>query len=183
MNFKVDWPQYVSQLNGALTNVSISKIQETVDLIRNTSSKDQNIWVFGNGGSAATASHFCVDLSKGAATRLKRQIKALPILDLVPLQTALSNDISYTSAIANSLSAFASRGDLAIFISGSGNSENIVSGVVAAREMGLATVGLTGFQGGRVGPLVDVEINVQLADMQLIEDAHHAICHFISKQL
>ena len=183
MKTSLTWKTYSQALFDGLNLVSAVKIDEAVALIGKTVSEGGTIWVFGNGGSAATASHFCVDLSKGAATRLKRQIKALPILDLVPLQTALSNDISYISAIANSLSAFASRGDLAIFISGSGNSENIVSGVVAAREMGLATVGLTGFQGGRVGPLVDVEINVQLADMQLIEDAHHAICHFISKQL
>ncbi len=183
MTTSENWHDYSQQLMGALSSVSTTQMTQVISLIRSAVNETKTIWVFGNGGSASTASHFCVDLSKGAATRLKKQIKALPILDLVPLQTALSNDISYESAIANSLVAFASPGDLAIFISGSGNSENIVSGVIAAKKMRLITVGLTGFQGGRVGPLVDVEINVELSDMPLIEDAHHAICHFISKQL
>ena len=183
METELTWSSYARELFDSLNSVSAARIQDVITLITKTAIDNKTIWVLGNGGSAATASHFCVDLSKGAATRLNRQIKAIPILDLVPLQTAFSNDLSYDSAIANSLSAFASKGDLAIFISGSGNSKNIVTGAVQAKQMGLATVGMTGFQGGRVGPLVDIEINVKLTDMQLIEDAHHAICHFISKRL
>jgi D-sedoheptulose 7-phosphate isomerase len=183
MEREFNWNTYSQALSDGLNSVSSARIEQVVALISVVANENNTIWVFGNGGSAATASHFCVDLSKGSATRMGKQLKALPILDLVPLQTAFSNDISYESAIANSLRAFAKEGDLAFFISGSGNSENILSGVMGAKKMGLKTVALTGFQGGRLGPLVDLEINVKLSDMQLIEDVHHAICHFISKQL
>jgi len=177
------WSKYQSDLSGALFGVSLPNIESALAIFREIADTDRTIWVIGNGGSAATASHFCVDLSKGCATRIQKTIRALPLMDLVPIQSAWSNDESYVMALELSLRNFARVGDILFVISGSGNSVNVLNALKAAKELGVYTIGLTGFGGGQVSNLVDLEINAPSTDMQIIEDAHHAICHYISRQI
>lgn len=174
---------YQSALNNAFLQVDGGKIDAVIDSIRLRLSRSNTIWLIGNGGSAATASHFSVDLSKGSATRLKQTLKAVPLMDLVPIQSAWSNDNSYETALEMVFRNFSEKGDLLFAISGSGNSVNIINTLTAAREIGIESVGLTGFRGGRMSELVDIEVNVPSSDMQIIEDVHHAICHFISREI
>ena len=177
------WSKYQSDLSGALFGVSLPNIESALAIFREIADTDRTIWVIGNGGSAATASHFCVDLSKGCAMRIQKTIRALPLMDLVPIQSAWSNDESYVKALELSLRNFARVGDILFAISGSGNSINILNALKATKELGVYTIGLTGFGGGQMSNLVDLEINVPSTDMQIIEDAHHAICHYISRQI
>jgi D-sedoheptulose 7-phosphate isomerase len=177
------WSTYLSILNEALGSVSVRKIESVLTLFRKVVGTNKTIWVIGNGGSAATASHFCVDLSKGCAKRIEKTIRAIPLMDLVPIQSAWSNDNSYGVALEMSLRNFACSGDIVFAISGSGNSINILNSLRAAKELGLDTIGLTGFKGGKMSSLVNLEINVPSNDMQIIEDAHHAICHYISREI
>jgi D-sedoheptulose 7-phosphate isomerase len=174
---------YQSALNEAFLKVDGNKVEEAIGRIRLRLDLSNTIWLIGNGGSAATASHFCVDLSKGSSTRLKRTLKAIPLMDLVPLQTAWSNDDSYEVALGMAVKNFAEKGDLLFAISGSGSSANVINALNSAREMGVETIGLTGFDGGKMSALVDTEVNVPSSDMQIIEDVHHAICHFISREI
>jgi D-sedoheptulose 7-phosphate isomerase len=104
-------------------------------------------------------------------------------MDLVPIQSAWSNDNSYEVALEMSLRNFLRRGDIVFAISGSGNSINILNSLKAAKDLEVETVGLTGFKGGQMSSLVSLEINVPSDDMQIIEDAHHAICHYISREI
>jgi D-sedoheptulose 7-phosphate isomerase len=180
---KSSWSTYYSILNEALGSVSFSEIESVLTLFRKVVGTSKTVWVIGNGGSAATASHFCVDLSKGCAKRIKKTIRAIPLMDLVPIQSAWSNDDSYGVALEMSLRNFGCRGDILFAISGSGNSINILNSLTAAKDLGLETIGLTGFKGGKMSSLVNLEINVPSNDMQIIEDAHHAICHFISRAI
>jgi D-sedoheptulose 7-phosphate isomerase len=177
------WDIYCEQLKNSITKVNTTSLEKTIELIRKLCNTDGTIWVIGNGGSAATASHFCVDLSKGCATRIGKPLRAIPLIDLVPIQTAWSNDTSYEVALENSLRNFVRKGDLLFCLSGSGNSINILNAIRAAKELKVDTIGLTGFKGGKVSGLVDLEINVPSDDMQIIEDAHNAICHFISREI
>ena len=178
-----NWQDYCSQLEKAISNVNTEMIGKAIELIRNRAGGSATIWVVGNGGSAATASHFCVDLSKGCAQRIGSSIRAVALMDLVPIQSAWSNDNSYGIALEMSVRNFARSGDLLFAISGSGNSSNILNALTAANDLKLETIGLTGFNGGQMSGLVGIEINVQSDDMQIIEDAHHAICHFISREI
>jgi D-sedoheptulose 7-phosphate isomerase len=174
---------YQGALNHAFLQVDESKINKVINSIRVRLDSTNTIWLIGNGGSAATASHFSVDLSKGSATRLNKTLKAIPLMDLVPIQSAWSNDDSYEIALTMVFKNFAEEGDLLFAISGSGNSVNILNTLIAAQELGVEAVGLTGFSGGQMSGLVDIEVNVPSNDMQIIEDVHHAICHFISREI
>ncbi len=180
---EISWNKYSSDLNDALLGVSLEKIEKALMLFRRVIGSGGTVWVIGNGGSAATASHFCVDLSKGCATRIQKSIRAISLMDLVPIQSAWSNDSSYEVALEMSLRNFARSGDVLFAISGSGNSINILNSLKAANDLGIETVGLTGFKGGNMASLVSLEINVSSNDMQIIEDAHHAICHYISREI
>jgi D-sedoheptulose 7-phosphate isomerase len=178
---KDSWPEYSSQVSQIYAQIDSMKIAEAILQIRLAVGSNSTIWVFGNGGSAATASHFCVDLSKGASGRIGKNIRAIPLMDLVPIQSAWSNDLSYHDAMAMSLKGQARDGDLVIVVTGSGNSINIINVVKMARKLKLGVIGMTGFDGGEVRKLLDFEIHVPSVDMQVVEDCHHTVCHFISK--
>ena len=180
---EINWNEYHSDLNTALIGTNLSKIEDAVVLIRKVVGTDRTVWLIGNGGSAATASHFCVDLSKGCAIRIENTLRAVPLMDLVPIQSAWSNDNSYGVALEMSVRNFARSGDILFAISCSGNSSNILNALTAAKELGVETIGLTGFNGGLMSALLNIEINISSSDMQVIEDAHHAICHFISREI
>ena len=180
---EVNWNKYHSDLNTALLGTSLTDLENVVALIRKVAGSNGTVWVIGNGGSAATASHFCVDLSKGCAIRINKSIRAVPLMDLVPIQSAWSNDNSYGVALEMSIRNFARSGDILFAISGSGQSSNILNALLAAKDLEIETIGLTGFKGGKMSSLVDIEVNVPSEDMQIIEDAHHAICHFITREI
>ena len=175
------WKQYADEVSNVLESIDATSISRVVKEIDSAIQANSTIWVFGNGGSSATASHFCVDLSKGAALRGSRTIRAIPLMDLTPIQSAWSNDLSYAEAMAMSLKHHARTGDLVIVISGSGNSLNILNVTQMAHELKLKVIGMTGFDGGEVRKLLDFEIHVPSMDMQIVEDSHHTVCHFISK--
>jgi len=178
-----NWELYSSKLISRIRNLDASILSEAVVQLRSNVSNAGTIWIIGNGGSAATASHFCVDLSKGASIRTGQAIRAIPLMDLVPLQSAWSNDHSYEFALAETLQNFGKKSDLLFAISGSGNSPNILNCIKVGRKLGIESIGLTGFTGGKMRELLDLEINVACDDMQIIEDVHHAICHFLSKEV
>ncbi len=178
-----NWANYCRQLESSITRVDTTALKRAIDAIRLLAGGPGTIWAIGNGGSASTASHFSVDLSKGCAIRIENTIRAVPLMDLVPIQSAWSNDNSYGVALEMSVRNFARSGDILFAISGSGNSTNILNALTAAKELGVETIGLTGFNGGQMSSLLNIEVNVPSSDMQIIEDAHHAICHFISREI
>jgi len=174
---------YQNRLIAALNSIDRDQVLMVANLLSKSTLQNKRIWLIGNGGSAATSSHFCVDLSKGCAIRIKNTLRAVPLMDLVPIQSAWSNDNSYVVALEMSVRNFARSGDILFAISGSGNSSNILNALTAAKDLGVETIGLTGFNGGQMSGLLNIEINVPSDDMQIIEDAHHTICHFISREI
>jgi D-sedoheptulose 7-phosphate isomerase len=141
--------------------------------------RDRFVFVMGNGGSAATASHLANDLGKGGITGFRRRFKVLALADNVPLLTAWANDTSYANVFAEQLSNFCGAGDVAIGISGSGNSPNVLAAMQLARERRAVTIGLTGFDGGELRALVDHCLVVPSNDMQHVEDMHMVVAHLI----
>jgi D-sedoheptulose 7-phosphate isomerase len=139
----------------------------------------RRVFLFGNGGSAACASHFAEDLAKGTIKDPERQprLKVMSLTDSTPFITALGNDWGYDTIFREQLRTHGSAGDVAVGISGSGNSPNVLNAILWAKENRLFTVGLTGFDGGRLQPLVDLSIHFPVMDMELAENAHLIVVH------
>jgi D-sedoheptulose 7-phosphate isomerase len=142
--------------------------------------EEKTVFVCGNGGSAASASHWMCDMNKGTAGIVPgRRVKVMALTDNVPLLTAWANDSSYERVFSEQLKNFVRSRDIVLAISASGDSPNIVMALQTAREYGAVTVGVAGHQGGAMKPLCDLCAVVPSDNMQIIEDMHHAILHAI----
>lgn len=168
---------YFSRLAALIPDLPYQEIDRIAARILQAFHEDRTVFVFGNGGSAASASHMMCDMNKGTIAPGQRRLKVLALTDNVPLMTAWANDSSYEHVFAEQLKNFAGRGDVAFAISGSGNSANVLLALKAARELGAFTAGIAGYQGGKMKALCDLCAVVPSDNMQMIEDMHHAILH------
>jgi D-sedoheptulose 7-phosphate isomerase len=141
------------------------------------------VFLAGNGGSAATASHFACDLSKGTRHADVPRFRVVALTDNVPMMTAWANDANYECIFAEQLSSVGHPGDVLLLISASGSSGNIVQAARAAREMGMLCVALTGRIGGEVKGLADMTVCVPSDAIEVVEDAHSAITHGLTVAL
>ncbi|MCP4249420.1 MAG: SIS domain-containing protein [bacterium] len=174
---------YLDQLREILAEVDASAIDALTDLVFQTWLGDRQVIVFGNGGSAYTASHFVTDLVKTAAAEGQRHLRTISLLDNMGLVTAVSNDIGYDQFLCYQLESYGRPGDLAIAISGSGISPNIVNACRWATENGLSLIAVTGFDGGKIAAMSDLHFNVPSDNYGLIEDIHLAVVHMVSQAL
>jgi D-sedoheptulose 7-phosphate isomerase len=181
MNFN----NYIEYLKKAIGSVDPAQIESFIDLLYDAYKKEKMVFVIGNGGSAANASHFAQDLAKGTRSNLdqKVRIKALSLTDNLPFVTALGNDDGYDTIFEQQLRTFATQGDLLVCISGSGNSPNIVRAIEWANNNGLITVGVTGFNGGKLKTLNKYSVHVPLNDMCTAESVHSIIFHYVILRL
>lgn len=175
--------EYMSTLSGVLASLPLGAIDQATKAIRDAWGAGRQVFLFGNGGSAATASHLVCDLAKGLNSADRPRLKAIAFTDNVPLLSAYGNDISYDQVFAEPLRNFCQRGDVVIAISGSGNSPNVLRAIEAANEIGALTVGLSGFAGGKLKELCKLNVVVASDNMQQIEDAHLIIGHALFVQL
>ena len=171
---------YLGEVGATLASLPVERIAKAVELIGQAREKGRKVFIFGNGGSAATASHFASDLAKGAISQGKPRIKAFALTDNVPLLSAWANDTSYENIFAEQLENFIEAGDIAIGISGSGNSQNVLNGVKVATTKGATTIGFIGFDGGKLKDLVDLAIIVPNHNMEQVEDVHLLLEHVIT---
>jgi D-sedoheptulose 7-phosphate isomerase len=174
---------YLTQLAGTLAAIPRDALEAVAQALWETYQRDGTIIVCGNGGSAATASHFACDLAKWTINSDRRRLRALALTDNVPLMTAWSNDRSYESLFVEQLITHYRPGDLLVAISGSGNSPNVIQAVAWANQAGAPTVGLSGFDGGKLGQLARYSLHVENHVMPQVEDAHSAVCHALAVQL
>src|SRR5918911_5675303 len=172
---------YQTALQQALGRVSADIMSQTALEILVAYDRNGRAFVFGNGGSAATASHIACDLSKNTVADGIPHLRCFSLTDNTPLLTALANDLGYEAIFAEQLrEAHVQAGDLVIAISGSGNSPNVLAGVSVAAAAGARTVGMTGFRGGQLAPLVDVALVVPRTCMEIVEDVHLIVSHTIT---
>ena len=171
--------QYRVQLLQTLSQVDAAKVAQAIQWLREARDHDRNIFICGNGGSAATASHFACDMLKGASYGQQKRFRILALNDSFPTLTAYSNDVGYDSVFVEQLKNFAQPQDVAIALSGSGNSANVVRAIEYANAVGCRTITLSGRGGGQLGPLGQLNIHVPEPHMGRIEDAHMMICHMI----
>ena len=171
--------EYLLAVQEVLERLDHAIIDQMVETIWSGYEARRTLFVFGNGGSAALASHFACDIGKGTIAGRERRLKTIALTDNVALITAWANDKGYDDIFSEQLDGLAEKGDIAMAISGSGNSPNVIRGLEMARKIGLQTLVLTGFAGGKAKPLGDVCLVVPSNSMQHIEDAHLCATHAI----
>ena len=170
---------YRTNLLETIQNIDEAKVNQAIQWFRDARENGRAIFVAGNGGSAATASHFVCDMLKGASLGKASRFRIQALHDSMPTLTAYANDLHYQDAAVEQLKNFAGAGDIYMAISGSGNSENVIRAMEYANSLGCRTLALTGRDGGRLGGLAQLNIQVPEQHMGRIEDAHHIICHMI----
>jgi D-sedoheptulose 7-phosphate isomerase len=175
--------QYFQRLSAVTPLLPLETVDKIVDVFWKTYSNDRTLFMFGNGGSAALASHVACDLGKGTAVSGKRRFRTVALTDNIPLITAWANDARYDDIFSEQLSNLVDAGDAVLAISGSGNSRNVLNALKVARQAGAVTVGLGGFAGGKMKDLCDYCLVVPSDNMQIIEDLHVSITHSIYTSL
>jgi D-sedoheptulose 7-phosphate isomerase len=175
--------QYFASLQEVFSRLDLSIIDQMTEAIWENYENGHSLYIFGNGGSAALASHFACDIGKGTVAQGRKRLRAVSLTDNVPLMTALANDLAYKDIFSEQLADLAERGDMVLAISGSGNSPNVVQGLEQAKKLGLHSLALTGFAGGRVKALADLCLVVPSDNMQHIEDAHLCATHAIFRAI
>ena len=181
----MDLNKYINTVTESFSNLDHNEILKLINILVEAYRKDRFVFVIGNGGSAANASHFAQDLAKGTKIKndQKKRIRALSLTDNLPFVTAQGNDEGYESIFVEQLKTYANKGDLLIAISGSGNSPNIIKAIEWANAEGITTIGITGFEGGKLKKLANHSVNVRLNDMCTSETIHSFIFHYIILEL
>lgn len=176
---------YFNEVKRILDEIAFEDIERVANIIHDAYKGNKHIFIMGNGGSAATASHFACDLGKGTLhpTDPKRiqRFKVTALTDNVPLMTAWGNDSSYEHIFAEQLKNLLSEGDVVIGISVSGNSLNILNAIKIARELGAITIGLVGFDGGELAKIADASIVAKVNRYDISEDIHLMLTHIITR--
>ncbi|MBI3869420.1 MAG: SIS domain-containing protein [Verrucomicrobia bacterium] len=170
---------YVQSQKAALDSIPADAVARIADRLRAVWREDRQIFVAGNGGSAANASHFSTDLGKGASDKLSKRFRCLSLTDNVSWMTALGNDYSYADVFVGQLQNYARPGDLFIGVSVSGNSPNVVKAMEWCKAHGVETVALVGAKRGRMAELGDHVIAIDSAHYGRVEDAQMGILHML----
>ena len=168
---------YFEQLSKTIEMLPVEDVECVTEVLVRAYVQQRTVFLFGNGGSAALASHFACDLGKGTVNGSEKRFRVMALTDNVPLMTAWANDSKYEDIFAQQLANFVNAGDVVFAISASGNSPNVLSALRVANQAGATTVGLAGFAGGRMLALCDASIVVPCDNMQIIEDLHVCIAH------
>ena len=175
--------KYISDLQLILNQLSTDSIQKVIDALYNARISNRQVFIMGNGGSASTASHFVCDLSKNTRINGSPHFRVIGLTDNMAIFSALANDEGYENVFAGQLASLLRPDDLVIGISTSGNSPNVVNGINYANSMGAKTIGFTGFDGGRLAEIVDLQIHVPCRCIEQVEDIHLMLEHLICTTL
>lgn len=178
---------YINGLKNVLDQLPGETIDQMMQAVEEVYQRRGQIFVIGNGGSAATASHMMNDLNKGTLGHKGDapwpRFRVIALTDNVSLMTAWANDTDYNHGFSEPLKNLAQKGDVLIAISASGNSPNIIAAVDAAKQIGLKVIGLTGFGGGKLAKLADVSFIVPSSEYGPVEDAHMILDHIMTGYL
>ncbi len=169
--------RYLGEVKSTLDNLDREDLERFADALMKAYSEGNQIFVFGNGGSGSTASHFCGDFLKGVSYGLEKRFRFLCLNDNIPALLAIANDISYEDVFVEQLKNHMRKDDLVIGISGSGNSMNVVKALQYANDNGAVTVAMCGFDGGRIIGMADIHIHARITNMEVTEDVHLIAIH------
>ncbi len=174
---------YFTELEQMMRSISQENLQNVLRLLEDCYHHGRRVFIMGNGGSAATSSHFALDLAKNTIMPQVPRLKAISLTDHVPLITAWSNDTAYEHIFAEQLANLIEPGDVVIGISASGNSLNVVNALMLARQSHAFTVGILGATGGKIKDIVDAYVLAPGQNIEQEEDAHLIIAHVITRHM
>ncbi len=177
MDYKNDIRSYLELEKKVIDMLSVDDINTLLNLLNKARDEKHTVFICGNGGSAATASHYCCDFNKGVSEKQHRKFRFICLGDNIPTMMAYANDISYDEVFVGPLRNLLDEGDYVIGISGSGNSENVVRAIRYANEHGGISIGITGYDGGKVKQLSRYNVHVPIDNMQITEDLHMMLDH------
>lgn len=170
---------YLGKLKAVINALNLKEIESIINELKIAHDQGKQIITFGNGGSAATATHFCGDLNKGVSYGQKKKFRAICLSDNVPTMMAYGNDVGYEDIFIEPLKNFLQSGDIVIGFSGSGNSRNVIKAIQYANTMGNTTIGFCGYDGGDLKKISKFAFHVAVDDMQKVEDIHLIVAHLI----
>jgi D-sedoheptulose 7-phosphate isomerase len=181
----MDIAKYLQAVQATINNLDPLVLANFAGHLEAAYNNNQSIYVIGNGGSAANASHFAQDLAKGIFfdAPVAKTMKAISLTDNIAHITAIANDTGYQNIFSAQLNTYAQDSDVLICISGSGNSENIVEAVKAAKQKNMFVIGVTGFDGGQLKTMANFSVHVPLNEMCTVESIHSIIFHLIVLEL
>jgi D-sedoheptulose 7-phosphate isomerase len=171
---------YLSEIRQNLVGLPVEDIRKMVDRLEDARARGKQVFLFGNGGSASTASHLAVDFAKVTIAAGKPRLKAIALTDNIAMISAWANDLSYDEVFSQQLQTHVEPGDVAIGISTSGTSPNVLNALRLARSMGATTIGLTGCDGGQMDGVVDLCVKVPDNRTGRIEDIHLMLGHIVT---
>jgi len=174
---------YFNRLSGTLDRMDTGNIEKLAEVLLQARERGSTIFIFGNGGSGATASHMTGDFLKGVSYQLEKRFRVQCLNDNVSGMMAISNDLAYEEIFIEQLKNFLRKDDIVIGISGSGNSMNVVKALQFARSQGAVTVSFCGFTGGKVREHSDLLIHAPIQDMEITEDIHFIVFHALKQYL
>ena len=179
MTTSLEISNYIHSVKNTLLNIDIIEIEKAVNTLLEAIQNQKTIYCFGNGGSASTASHFANDFNKILNSIVKNKFQFVCLNDNIATIMAIANDISYEDIFSYQLQGHLKPGDIIIAISGSGNSKNIIKAVNYALECNNIVIGLTGFNGGQLKQLANINLHVPINNMQITEDIHLLFNHLL----
>lgn len=182
-DYSVDIAKYFVKVKSSLDLIDKAALSQLINLLECAREEGRQIFVMGNGGSGATASHYCCDFNKGISLSKEKRYRMICLNDNVPTMMAYANDVGYDEVFVGLLQNFFLPGDVVIGISGSGNSPNVIRAIEWAKDNGGITVGLSGYDGGKLKMVAEYGIHVPVNDMQITEDLHMVIGHCIMRVL
>ena len=179
MDYSKRIQDYIEKEIEVLKCLNLNEINVLINLLEKARTEGNRVYICGNGGSAATASHYCCDFNKGISRKQEKRYNFTCLSDNVPSMLAIANDIGYEEIFRFPLQNVIKKGELFIGISGSGNSKNVVNAMEYAKSVGAITVALVGYDGGKMKALADYCVHVSINDMQISEDIHLIIDHLM----
>lgn len=179
MDFKQDIRDYIDCEISTLQKLDVDAINQALNLLLEAYRAHKWIYIFGNGGSSSTASHFENDFNKGVSEPLKTKFRFRCLNDNVATLMAVANDMGFEEVFRYQLTDRIEAGDLVIAISGSGNSKNVINAVEYAKSCGNKIIGITGYDGGKLRQMCDVSLHVPVNSMQISEDVHMIFDHLM----
>lgn len=175
--------EYIDLLKSTLDQLDRAEIEKAVQAFLRVYHHQGTIYIFGNGGSGASASHATGDFLKGASFGLEKRFKVISLNDNMPALMAIANDMSWDEIFIEQLKNFITPGDLVIGISGSGNSKNVVKAMEFAKDKGIQTIAFCGYKGGKIKEIADIHIHSKAMDMEIAEDIHMIVFNIIKKEM
>ncbi len=174
---------YFVKLKETIDRISKDELNSLMNLLETARNNGSTVFIMGNGGSAATASHYVCDFNKGVSLNQEKKYRFICLNDNIPSMMAYGNDMSYEDIFVYPLKTYFRPGDIVIGISGSGNSRNVVKAIEYANENEGISVALTGYDGGRLKQISQYNVHIPVDDMQIAEDLHMVLDHCMMKIL